>query len=624
MAKKLNFKLRSGIHDDIPLYKKRADIAGLLMLLAIAILFSRLYFLQVISHEKYKAKAENNRIRSFRVQAARGNIYDRFGRIMAGTKPYYNVCILRQEVQNMETLLARLVPLLGQDEIELRLRLQEASRNQPLYEPIVIERAIEWEKLCVIEAQLHNLPGVVIDVVPGRAYPDENIAPHLLGYLGEITDSQLGLPNYTKAVKGDMVGQSGVEAVLNDSLSGEAGKKVVEVNVVGGMERVMEYVPPKPGNDVYLTIDMELQKAAEDALMDKVGAVVAIEPDTGRILAMASSPKFEPEVFAKRISPEEWKKLNDPVYKPLFNRPLQGAYPPGSTFKTVLALAALQEGISDANTSYFCNGSFPFGSRVFRCWNERGHGQTSLYRSLVESCDVYYYHTGLRLGIDRISKYGRLWGLGEKTGIDLPNENPGIIPSKEWKKARFKDKWHEGETVSVSIGQGYVTMTPLQMAFFYAAVANGGRLFKPNFVEKVASADRLWEKSFKPELLRTIDIAPAKLELVKNALTGVVQDPRGTAHKIRIEGINMAGKTGTAQVVKQAVRKQDEKMAWKYRDHAWFVCYAPAENPQISVSVLIEHGGHGGSAAAPVAKKVVEKWQELQTPLPNIKYERLT
>lgn len=621
---RLNIKLRQPVQDDIPIYKRRADISGILMLVAIVILLSRLYFLQVMSYEKYKIKSENNRIRTFRVQAARGNIYDRFGRMIAGTKPYYNVCILRQEVTNMEALLAKLAQLLGEDEMDLRLKLHDASRNLPLYEPIVIERAIDWDKLCLIEAQLHNLPGVVIDVAPGRAYPDDNIAPHLIGYLGEITDTQLTNPDYKKAVKGDVVGQAGVEAVLNDSLSGEAGKKMVEVNVVGGMERMLEYIPSKPGNDVYLTIDMELQKAAESALENQVGAIVAMEPETGRILAMASSPKFKPELFAKRISTKEWEKLNDPDYRPLFNKALQGAYPPGSTFKIVMALAALQEGINDANTSYFCNGSFPFGSRVFRCWNERGHGQTSLYRSLVESCDVYYYQTGLRLGIDRLSKYAKMWGLGEKTGIDLPHENTGLIPSREWKKARYKDKWHDGETVSVSIGQGYVTMTPLQGAFFLSAVANGGKLYKPNFVEKVASADRLWEKPFTPELLRRIDIPPSKLKLVQDAITGVVQDPRGTAHKIRIDGINIAGKTGTAQVVKQAARKQDEKMAWKYRDHAWFVCYAPAEDPKITVSVIIEHGGHGGSAAAPVAKKVIEKWLELQTPLPNIKYERLT
>lgn len=601
--------------------KKRCKFCLAILFLIFMILVSRLWYLQIYKGDELKAKSESNRLRVLRVQAPRGRLLDHAGRIIAGVKPYFNVCIVREDVKDMEHLLKTLAPLINENETDIRYSLHLASK-QPLYMPVVIKRAIDWDTLSKIEARLIHLPGVFIEVAPGREYPYGPIASHLIGYLGEISENDIKNNLYPNARQGDMVGKSGVEARYNNELAGTPGKRIVEVDVKGGVVKTLDETPPLSGNDIYLTIDLDLQLAAEEAMKDKIGAAVAIDPDSGRILAMVSSPGFDPEEFAKGLTPEEWKALNDPLYRPLFDKAIQGTYAPGSTFKIVDAAAALQEGIIDASTSFFCSGHFKFGNRDYRCWNEHGHGTTNLYRALAESCDVYFYNVGLRLGIDRIARYAKAFGLGEKTGIDLPNEAQGTIASSEWKKKRFKDKWHEGETLSISIGQGYNNVTPIQMARLIAAVANGGTIYRPCYIEKITKPNGAVESSFKKYQQGTLPITKANLQLIQNGLIGVVQDDRGTAKACRIKGITIAGKTGTAQVVRQTKRKQDEKMDWRYRDHAWFVAYAPAEAPQLAIAVLIEHGGHGGSAAAPVAKAIIERWLQIQGPRPQDSPER--
>jgi penicillin-binding protein 2 len=610
---------------ELGIYRQRCYILSVVLMLTVALLAARLWYLQVIQGEEMRAKSERNRVRYLRIQPPRGKILDRFGRVIAGVRPGYNLCLIRQEVkeQDIEPLLARLAPIIKEDMAAIRSRLH-VSRSEPRYLPVVLARNLDWETLCYVEAHLSELPGVMIEIAPAREYTNGNLAPHFIGYLGEVSEDELKKEGYSNAKSGDVVGKLGVEARYNQELMGVAGSRVLEVDAVGRMEQELESKPYVVGDDVYLTIDLELQKAAEEAMEGQVGAIVAMEANTGRILAIVSSPKFDPSVFEGGLSQQKWKELNDPVYKPLFNRPLQGTYAPGSTFKPVLAVGALAEGVVNENTAFFCSGSMEFAGHTFRCWNEHGHGSTSLYRAIVESCDVYFYNVGLKLGVDRIAKYARLLGLGEKTGIELPNENAGIIPDTAWKKKRFKDKWHEGETLSVSIGQGYVSVTPLQMARAYAAIANGGTLYHPQFVEKIVRPTGEVSRSFHAQADAVLNTAKRNLELVRNGLMGVVQDERGTGKKARVPGVNVAGKTGTAQVVKQEKRKQDESMAWKYKDHAWFVCYAPAENPDISVAVLVEHGGHGGSAAAPIAQKILAKWFELQAPRPQAAQGRTT
>lgn len=610
---------------EIGIYRQRCYIFAFVLVLTLTMLGVRLWYLQVIKGEEMRAKSERNRVRYLRIQPPRGKILDRFGRVIAGVRPGYNLCLIRQEIkdQDIEPLLAKLAPIIKEDMAAIRGRLH-VSRSEPKYLPIVLARNLDWETLCYVEAHLYELPGVMIEIAPAREYSNGNLAPHFIGYLGEVSEEELKQEAYANAKAGDVVGKLGVEARYNQELMGIAGSRVLEVDAVGRMERELESKPYVVGSDVYLTIDLELQKAAEEAMEGQVGAVVAMEATTGRILAMVSSPKFDPSVFEGGLSQQQWKELNDPLYKPLLNRPLQGTYAPGSTFKPFLAIGALEEGLVNENTSFFCRGSMEFAGHTFRCWNEHGHGSTSVYRAIVESCDVYFYNVGLKLGVDRIAKYARLFGLGEKTGIDLPSEKGGLIPDSAWKRKRYKDKWHEGETLSVSIGQGYVTVTPLQMARAYAAIANGGVLYHPQFLEKIVRPTGEVNQSFHPQADATLQLAKKTLELVRNGLMGVVQDERGTGKKARVPGVNVAGKTGTAQVVKQEKRKQDESMAWKYRDHAWFVCYAPAEKPEISVAVLVEHGGHGGSAAAPIAQKVLAKWFELQAPRPQAVQGRTT
>ncbi len=610
---------------ELSIYRQRCYILSFVLMFTVALLAARLWYLQVMQGEEMRAKSEHNRVRYLRIQPPRGKILDRFGRVIAGVKPGYNLCLIRQEVkdQDIEPLLARLALIIKEDMAAIRSRLH-VSRSEPRYLPIVLARNLDWETLCYVEAHLSELPGVMIEIAPAREHTNGNLAPHLIGYLGEVSEDELKKEGYSNAKPGDVVGKLGVEARFNQELMGIAGSRVLEVDAVGRMERELDNKPYVVGDDVYLTIDLELQKAAEEAMEGQVGAVVAMEAQTGRILAIVSSPKFDPSVFEGGLSQQKWKELNDPLYRPLFNRSLQGTYAPGSTFKPILAIGGLEEGVINENTAFFCRGSMEFAGHTFRCWNEHGHGTTSVYRAIVESCDVYFYNVGLKLGVDRIAKYARLFGLGEKTGIDLPNENSGLIPDSAWKRKRYKDKWHEGETLSVAIGQGYVSVTPLQMARAYAAIANGGVLFHPQFIEKIVRPTGEVSQSFYAQIDAKLNLAKKNLELVQNGLRGVVQDERGTGKKARVPEVNVAGKTGTAQVVKQEKRKQDESMAWKYKDHAWFVCYAPAERPEISVAVLVEHGGHGGSAAAPIAQKVLAKWFELQSPRPQAAQGRTT
>ena len=604
-----------------PIYKVRCRWAVILLVMVFAVLLARLWYLQINQGAELRAKSENNRLRTLRIQAPRGKILDRSGRIIAGVKPYFNVCIVREDVKDMEALIARLASILNESEADIRSSLYLGGK-QPLYMPIIIKRAIDWDTLSKIEARLSRLPGVVVDVVPGREYPYGDIATHLIGYLGEISEDDIKNDLYPGALPGDMVGKSGVEARYNSELAGTLGKRIVEVDVKGGFVKTLEEIPPVSGSDIYLTIDLDLQMAAEDAMKDKVGAAVVLDPNSGRLLAMVSSPGFDPELFAKGITAEQWKVLNDPFYRPLFDKAIQGTYAPGSTFKIVTAAAALQEGVVNEDTTHFCPGYFRFGNRDYRCWKAGGHGVVNLYKAIVESCDVYFYKVGLKLGVDRIAKYAKAFGLGEKTGIDLPNEARGVIASSEWKKKKFKSKWYEGETLSIAIGQGYNNVTPIQMARLIATVANGGTLYRPIYVEKIVNPAGTVTASFNKDPQGTVPVSKANLRAIQNGLVGVVQDNMGTAKECRMKDMIVAGKTGTAQVVRQTKRKEDEKMAWKYRDHAWFVAYGPAESPQLAIAVLIEHGGHGGSAAAPVAKKIFERWLQLQAPRPSDSPER--
>jgi penicillin-binding protein 2 len=433
------------------------------------------------------------------------------------------------------------------------------------------------------------------------------MAAHLLGYLGEIGPKQLKTQKANGYSMGDEIGQFGLERRWEEFLRGQSGGQQVEVDALGRRVRVLHEVEDVPGYNVVLTIDKDVQQAAYEGLKGKDGAIVALDVNSGAVLAMASTPAFDPNVFARGVTSQEWRSLTTDRAHPLNNRAIQGQYPPGSTFKIVLTVASLEEETIPPGQTLSCGGSWTVGNRAFRDWKKEGHGPVDLHKGLVQSCDVYYYQLGQRLGIDQIAKHARNLGLGEKTGIALDDEKPGLIPDTEWKKRRYNQPWYPGETPSAAIGQGYITVTPLQMANLMAIIGNGGTRYRPWFVSKVVSLDGSVIQEYGPEKLGTAPLKESTVAFLRNTLRDVVS--AGTGGSAKSQMVSIGGKTGTAQVVEmKGAYLKSEQLAYAIRDHAWFVAYAPTENPEIAVAVLVEHGGHGGSAAAPLAKSVIEKY----------------
>jgi penicillin-binding protein 2 len=379
---------------------------------------------------------------------------------------------------------------------------------------------------------------------------------------------------------------------------------------------MLREIPERPGNSLVMTLDLDLQRTAEEAIGDRAGAIVAIDPNTGYILAMASHPSFDPNSFAGGITPAVWRALTTDPDHPLSNRVIQGVYPPGSTFKIVDSIAGLSERTLTPKTAYGCAGGIYYGGREYRCWRKQGHGSISLHRAIVESCDVFFYNVGQHLGIDRLAVWAHALGLGKKTGIDLDNERSGVVPSSQWKMQRFGERWYPAETLSAAIGQGYVAATPLQLADMAAAVANGGILYKPQFVKEIDALDGSPVKEFPPVIQNEVRIDPEILDLVRSGMAGVVNQPDGTAHGAMMTNVVVAGKTGTAQVVKEAQgeRTKENALPSQYRDHGWFIAFAPLDHPRIAVACIIEHAGHGGSTAAPAVKTVLQKYFEMNPP----------
>jgi penicillin-binding protein 2 len=464
-----------------------------------------------------------------------------------------------------------------------------------------------------VEARQLHLPGVNLRVRPRRSYPQNGTAAHLLGYVGEINRQQLKTLNAKGYAMGDEIGQFGLERRWEEYLRGRSGGQQVEVDALGRRVRVLHEVEDVPGHSVILTLDRDLQETAAAALQDKQGTIVVLDVNSGAVLAMASTPAFDPNVFARGIAAEEWRALVADRKHPLNNKAIHGQYPPGSTFKIVVSIAALEEGLVNPESGIFDPGFLTVGNRRFRDWKEHGHGWVDLHKGLVESCDVYFYQLGQRVGVDRIAQYSRLLGLGQKTGVALDDEKSGLVPDSEWKRKRFGQPWYPGETPSLAIGQGYLNVTPLQMANMMAVLANGGTLYRPWFVRRVESLDGRIIQQYEPEKVRSVPLKQETLARVRNALRDVVSGESGTGGRARTPLAQIAGKTGTAQVVEfkgQVIKS--EHLAYFSRDHAWFVAFAPFEKPEIAIAVLVEHGGHGGSAAAPLAKQVVEKYMALK------------
>lgn len=593
---------------DVAVFLKQYFILLGLMLLVLVTYACRMWYLQVLEGTKYRYQSENNRIRLEEVPAARGIIFDRNGNPLVENRPAYHLQLIREDVHDLDQTIREVARLTGKTPEEL-FAVLEGNRNVPKFVPLRLVSDIDRDSLARVEAQRIRLPGVFIQLEPKREYRWHGTAPHIIGYLSEITESELKSEQYQGYFPAEDVGRIGVESGFEKYLHGKRGGRQVEVDAIGRRIRLLDEVLPISGKNVWLTIDIELQKVAESCLEGRTGAIVALDPNSGAVLAMASSPGFDQEKFIRGMKREEWQALSRDRSHPLLNRCISGTYPPGSTYKALVALAALKEGAVTPDTSFFCPGYLEFADRRYRCWREHGHGSVNMLNAIIQSCDVYFYQCGLRLGVDRLAHWVKAFGLGEKTGIGIPGELAGLIPTSWWKKQALGVPWQKGETLSIAIGQGFDSATPLQMTLAYAAIANNGKVWQPYVVRRIEGHGPDEVDEIKGKLKGKVAIEQRHFDLVKKGLLGVVESDHGTAHAIRLKTIPIAGKTGTAQVVQLADganRKLSGKVAKeKERDHAWFVGYAPANDPQIVVTALVEHGGHGSSAAAPLVQKVI-------------------
>ncbi len=600
-------------HDDAALdsLKRRVVVAAVLVIFFGAVIISRLWYLQINHGVEYKDRAFNNRVRIRQVAAPRGHILDRNSVELVTNRPSFNVLLVREDSHDIDDVLKKLAEILNEDISHLWKRIREAS-NTPRHIPVRLKEDIDWDTLAYLENHNHNLSGIRIEVLPRRVYHYQDLAAHIIGYLGAISKKELANSKEGIYRGGDLIGKMGLEKLREEELRGEKGSSSSEVDARGFEQQLLKSVEPLPGKEIRLTLDVKLQKVAEDFMAkdDKAGAVVAMEVNSGRLLALVSTPPIHLEEFVGGISHKNWNALLENSRNPLINKTVQGTYPPGSTYKMISALAGLSRGVIDEHTVLYCPGFYRFGNRTYRCWKHAGHGAVDLKRALSESCDVYFYQVGQRVGVDVLAEYAQKLGLGRRTGVDIEHEKSGLTPTKEWKRKRYKTKWQEGETLSIVIGQGFNLVTPLQVTLMTAMVANGGKRYLPQLVEEVRDADGNVVEKFSPKLLGELSGVESYLRLIREGLVEVVHGKRGTARKARIKGLTIGGKTGTAQVVKVAQYRhlKEEDIPYKFRDHAWFTCYAPAENPEIAVTVLVEHGLHGGSGAAPIAKKVLEAY----------------
>ncbi len=569
------------------------------------VLLMRLWYLQIVKVEDFRNMSESNRLRLVPVAASRGTILDRNGIVLVDNSPSYSVAVIPQEVADRDALINGLAMLLQADPGELAEKWEKGSKRSK-YQPIILASGISRDQLEILEENRLSLPGLDLQMHPIREYPHGLLASHLFGHLGEMTEQEIGSARFKGYNSGDYVGKSGIERSWEKELHGVDGGRQIEVDAMGRFLRTVNESSPTTGNSLMLTIDLELQKQAEAALGKQAGAAVALDVTTGEVLAFVSNPGFDPALFAGKLSSSQWNEYLKDIRHPLENKALKGQYPPGSTFKIITALAALEEGLITENTTIHCSGSYKYGNRAFGCWNRRGHGAVNLKRALRESCDVYFYKLGEQLGVDRIAAYARKFGAGSPLGIGLDNEKSGLVPTSAWKEKRFGTKWLKGETLPVAIGQGYVLMTPIQLAAMTAAVANEGTVYRPHLVKRVISPEGRILREFAPEIVSRAGLHSESYRLVKKGLLAVVNEPGGTGGMARLYEVKVAGKTGTSQVVK--LRNGRNVAGYQYRDHALFVAFAPFEKPEIAVAVVVEHGAHGGSAAAPIAGRILRTY----------------
>ncbi|HWC04057.1 MAG TPA: penicillin-binding protein 2 [Methylomirabilota bacterium] len=552
--------------------------------------------LQILSGERLAALSDRNRLRLRPIAAPRGILFDRTGLPLVDNRPAFTLMVVPRDVPDLGALVERLAELLQVPEAELRDRLTRVSPDSPW--PVRLSRGLTLEEVARVEEWRLELPGVTVDVEPQRAYPGIQFAAHLLGYVREASEADLGRDGMRR---GDLVGQTGLERLHDAHLRGRDGGEQVEVDAYGRLIRVLDRREPVPGAHMWTTIDRRIQQAAEDALGARPGAIVVMDPRNGDVLALASHPAFPVERFSRPLDRETWLALVQDPARPLLNRAVQGIYPPGSLFKIVVAAAGLQGQVITPFDRLSCPRQWMFGGRPYHNWEDRDRGALNLHEALEFSCNTFFYQLGLKVGPERIGQMAEAFGFGRGTESGLTGERAGLVPSPAWKRETLKDKWHPGDTVSLAIGQGLITVTPLQVARFMAAVANGGTLWKPRLVDRVVTADGRLIHEAAPEIQGRVELAPVIFDFLREALGAVVSE--GTGKQARVPGVSIGGKTGTAQTHEF---RSDADRKRRDRDHAWFAGFAPLDEPQVVIVVFAERGGLGGQVAAPIARDVLK------------------
>ena len=559
--------------------------------------------LQIFQADYYSTLAERNHLKSLPVAAPRGRILDRNNRVLVDNFPSFTLMVQWEFLKSLEEHVARIAQGLGIEPSDLTRQIQIARRRAP-YKPIVIRDKVSRQDIAFVETHRAEFPELDLVSEESRLYPPDGFGANLFGYVGEVSDSDLDRPELALAQPGEQVGKSGLEREYDNVLRGQDGERRVIVNSRGSDMGVLDEKPPVSGHSIHLTIDYDLQEIAEESFQGDDGALVALDPRTGEVLAMVSRPAFDPNLFAKGISRADWNQLVQDPRDPLLNRAIQAQLAPGSVYKVLMATAGLESGTADLETSFYCPGGATFYGRYFKCWEKKGHGRISIHNAIVHSCDVFFYNLGKNLGIDQISEYSAEFGLGRKTGIDLPNEEPGILPSEAWKEKTFHEKWYAGETISLAIGQGALAVTPLQVAYSVGGIASGGYFARPHLVswKELKALGRTSPDSTE----RRIPLSDFTVQTVTDGMYGVVNEGGGTGGRARIPGIDVAGKTGSAQVASVEAAKGAKGTL---KDNAWFVGLAPRRNPEIVVAVLYQGGQHG-YLAAPIAKALIKAYYD--------------
>jgi len=616
-----------GEDDLVRVHQDRSELILNIIVACFAILLARLWYLQIYHGKMFFNYSLENRLRKDVVRAPRGMIFSRNNVLLTHNVPRFDAVITPQYFDSPDDTIPALAEVLEVSPDSIR-KLLKKFQGQAKYIPIVVKKNISRREVAILETESNRFPGVSVDTFISREYTDGDAGAHLLGYISEI--SQEKLPKLRERDKydykqGDFIGQSGVEQQYDLDIRGEDGFQFMEVDARGRARRHVtsgdlytgiDNKTAMPGKNIRLTIDRDVQLAAYHALDGKDGAAIALDIETGEVIAMVSRPAFDPAKFSTGLTSNYWGTLIMDEKHPLRDRVIQEHYSPGSTFKTLTAIAALEEGIIDENFKVNCTGKYHLGARPFHCWKKEGHGAVDVYRSIKESCDVFYYTIGTKMDIDVLYKYATLFGMGQRLGIALPRETTGLIPNKDWKMKRMKQEWQKGETLSCVIGQSFVNVTPLQLASFYATIASEGKLYRPHVVKEVFSNTGEVLKSYKPEVIHQFKLKKSTVDIIKASLFNVANTQGGTAFSNRGVGIQMAGKTGTAQVMSFSADKifnKCENQEYKYRHHGLFAAYAPASNPKIAVAAVIEHGCHG-SAAASIAKAMISSYMNKYYP----------